>query len=204
MLSLLTHHVLAGEDALANLSVERTEGGTITGHVRIRSKTQGIALSLGDRITMGTLLLCWFPWSIADVHLQRKRTTSLLYRFCCIERYNILDPLRLAQSPHGDAPIANQILICTLNLTPHPSLVHLHPPPMPSRSSDVSDDREKGLQVEVASAVSPSHLAPEDALVKRYGRFGPFLAKLFASGVEARGVERVPEDQRETKNMWNK
>ncbi|KAL1759385.1 adaptin N terminal region-domain-containing protein [Schizophyllum commune] len=43
---------LFGEDALANLSVERTENGTITGHVRIRSKTQGIALSLGDRITM--------------------------------------------------------------------------------------------------------------------------------------------------------
>ncbi|KIJ94364.1 hypothetical protein K443DRAFT_683820 [Laccaria amethystina LaAM-08-1] len=43
---------LFGEDALANLSVERTEAGTITGHVRIRSKTQGIALSLGDRITM--------------------------------------------------------------------------------------------------------------------------------------------------------
>ncbi|KAF9447848.1 coatomer protein [Macrolepiota fuliginosa MF-IS2] len=43
---------LFGEDALANLSVERTEAGTITGHVRIRSKTQGIALSLGDKITM--------------------------------------------------------------------------------------------------------------------------------------------------------
>ena len=43
---------LFGEDALANLSIERTENGTITGHVRIRSKTQGIALSLGDRITM--------------------------------------------------------------------------------------------------------------------------------------------------------
>ncbi|PPQ71431.1 hypothetical protein CVT24_011939 [Panaeolus cyanescens] len=43
---------LFGEDALANLSIERTEGGTITGHVRIRSKTQGIALSLGDKITM--------------------------------------------------------------------------------------------------------------------------------------------------------
>ncbi|KDR85943.1 hypothetical protein GALMADRAFT_132560 [Galerina marginata CBS 339.88] len=43
---------LFGEDALANLSVERTENGTITGHVRIRSKTQGIALSLGDKITM--------------------------------------------------------------------------------------------------------------------------------------------------------
>ncbi|KAK7045761.1 coatomer subunit beta [Paramarasmius palmivorus] len=43
---------LFGEDALANLSIEKTEQGTITGHVRIRSKTQGIALSLGDRITM--------------------------------------------------------------------------------------------------------------------------------------------------------
>jgi coatomer subunit beta len=49
-----------GEDALANLSVERTEAGTITGHVRIRSKTQGIALSLGDRITMGRLVSAWF------------------------------------------------------------------------------------------------------------------------------------------------
>ncbi|KAF7294718.1 Coatomer protein [Mycena indigotica] len=43
---------LFGEDALANLSIERTPAGTITGHVRIRSKTQGIALSLGDKITM--------------------------------------------------------------------------------------------------------------------------------------------------------
>ena len=40
-----------GEDALANLSVEKRLDGTITGYVRIRSKTQGIALSLGDRIT---------------------------------------------------------------------------------------------------------------------------------------------------------
>jgi len=44
-----------GEDALANLSIEKTEAGNITGHVRIRSKTQGIALSLGDRITMGEI-----------------------------------------------------------------------------------------------------------------------------------------------------
>ena len=49
----LAERPVSGEDALANLSVERTEAGTITGHVRIRSKTQGIALSLGDRITMG-------------------------------------------------------------------------------------------------------------------------------------------------------
>jgi Coatomer beta subunit appendage platform len=46
---------LTGEDALANLSIEKTEAGNITGHVRIRSKTQGIALSLGDRITMGEI-----------------------------------------------------------------------------------------------------------------------------------------------------
>ncbi|KAK1923557.1 ER to Golgi transport-related protein [Papiliotrema laurentii] len=43
---------LFGEDALANCSLEKTEDGSITGHVRIRSKTQGIALSLGDKITI--------------------------------------------------------------------------------------------------------------------------------------------------------
>ncbi|KAL7425059.1 coatomer subunit beta [Cryptotrichosporon argae] len=43
---------LFGEDALANLSIEKTDDGHIQGHVRIRSKTQGIALSLGDRITI--------------------------------------------------------------------------------------------------------------------------------------------------------
>jgi coatomer subunit beta len=46
-----------GEDALVNISVERKEdAGTVgdkslVGYIRIRSKTQGIALSLGDRIT---------------------------------------------------------------------------------------------------------------------------------------------------------
>lgn len=39
-----------GEDALANLSIEKTEDGPILGNVRIRSKGQGLALSLGDRI----------------------------------------------------------------------------------------------------------------------------------------------------------
>ncbi|KAF8323804.1 Coatomer, beta subunit [Clavulina sp. PMI_390] len=44
---------LFGEDALANLSIEKNEEtGQIQGHVRIRSKTQGIALSLGDKITL--------------------------------------------------------------------------------------------------------------------------------------------------------
>ncbi|CAG8443026.1 1048_t:CDS:10 [Acaulospora colombiana] len=41
-----------GEDALANISIEKRVDGAITGHVRIRSKTQGIALSLGDKITL--------------------------------------------------------------------------------------------------------------------------------------------------------
>jgi coatomer subunit beta len=41
-----------GEDALANLSIEKQDDGPITGHVRIRSKAQGLALSLGDRITL--------------------------------------------------------------------------------------------------------------------------------------------------------
>ncbi|PVH23685.1 hypothetical protein CXQ85_003977 [Candidozyma haemuli] len=39
-----------GEDALANLCIERSAEGTIIGHVRIRSKGQGLALSLGDRV----------------------------------------------------------------------------------------------------------------------------------------------------------
>lgn len=38
---------LFGEDALANLSIEKNAEGVLQGHVRIRSKTQGIALSLG-------------------------------------------------------------------------------------------------------------------------------------------------------------
>ena len=41
-----------GEDALANISIEKCGDGPIIGHVRIRSKTQGIALSLGDKITL--------------------------------------------------------------------------------------------------------------------------------------------------------
>jgi coatomer subunit beta len=41
-----------GEDALANVSVERQADGKLVGNVRIRSKTQGIALSLGDKITL--------------------------------------------------------------------------------------------------------------------------------------------------------
>lgn len=39
-----------GEDALVNVSIEVKPEGGIRGHIRIRSKTQGVALSLGDKI----------------------------------------------------------------------------------------------------------------------------------------------------------
>ncbi|XP_034695241.1 coatomer subunit beta-1-like [Vitis riparia] len=41
-----------GEDALVNVSIEKQAKSKITGFIRIRSKTQGIALSLGDKITL--------------------------------------------------------------------------------------------------------------------------------------------------------
>lgn len=40
---------IIGEDALANLSIEKEgEDGQVTGFVRIRSRSQGLALSLGS------------------------------------------------------------------------------------------------------------------------------------------------------------
>ncbi|CAI0460682.1 unnamed protein product [Linum tenue] len=41
-----------GEDALVNISLEKQGDGKLSGYIRIRSKTQGIALSLGDKITL--------------------------------------------------------------------------------------------------------------------------------------------------------
>ncbi|ODN05725.1 Coatomer subunit beta [Orchesella cincta] len=44
-----------GEDALANLSIEKpvdTPNASVTGHIRIRAKSQAMALSLGDKITL--------------------------------------------------------------------------------------------------------------------------------------------------------
>lgn len=41
-----------GEDALVNICVEKAQDQTLAGYIRIRSKTQGIALSLGDKITL--------------------------------------------------------------------------------------------------------------------------------------------------------
>ncbi|XP_050434828.1 coatomer subunit beta [Adelges cooleyi] len=42
-----------GEDALANLSIEKgIDKPQVSGHIRIRAKSQGMALSLGDKINM--------------------------------------------------------------------------------------------------------------------------------------------------------
>ena len=83
----ITHVLICsniGEDALANLSVERTEAGTITGHVRIRSKTQGIALSLGDRITVGECdwfgVIRLFRPLTSLYLLQLRKITNRLYK----------------------------------------------------------------------------------------------------------------------------
>ena len=42
-----------GEDALANLSIEKLSADApVTGHIRLRAKSQGMALSLGDKINL--------------------------------------------------------------------------------------------------------------------------------------------------------
>lgn len=69
-------------------------------------------------------------------------------------------------------------------------------------SASFSD--EKGFAQEAVAESDVAERAPEAVIVKRYGRFGPILERMFAHGVEARGVERVPEDERSSKNMYNK
>lgn len=63
-----------GEDALVNVSVERKEDGEgkLGGYIRIRSKTQGIALSLGDRITsvQRTVKQASLPDSVATTIIE--------------------------------------------------------------------------------------------------------------------------------------
>lgn len=49
MLPVVSPLTNSGEDALANLSVEKEgERGPVTGFMRIRSRSQGLALSLGS------------------------------------------------------------------------------------------------------------------------------------------------------------
>ncbi|KAI6172152.1 Coatomer subunit beta [Aphelenchoides besseyi] len=48
-------HSIFGEDALTNISIEKNDpldpNSAISGHIRVRAKSQGMALSLGDKIS---------------------------------------------------------------------------------------------------------------------------------------------------------
>jgi hypothetical protein len=68
-----------------------------------------------------------------------------------------------------------------------------------------SGDEEKSVTgLEDAQDFHAVEAALDRVIVRRSGKLEPFLSRLFALGVEARGVERVPENQRESKNAWNK
>ncbi|KAJ7581387.1 cytosine-purine permease [Mycena floridula] len=67
-------------------------------------------------------------------------------------------------------------------------------------SDDSEKDLENGLDREGASQ---AELAPEEAIVHRWGNLGRIFKRLFDHGVEARGVERVPENERENTKIWN-
>ncbi|EGN93578.1 hypothetical protein SERLA73DRAFT_189287 [Serpula lacrymans var. lacrymans S7.3] len=76
---------------------------------------------------------------------------------------------------------------------------------MPGSQDYSLEDKEKNVTPSEPDVyeVEAAEGTPDRVIAKRYGALGPLLSKLFASGVEARGVERVPEDQREVKNIWN-
>lgn len=74
-------------------------------------------------------------------------------------------------------------------------------------STRSSADKEKDYavddpHVQVSHVDAEEH--PEAYYIEKYGSLGPIFQKLFSSGVEARGVQRVPEDERTAKNTWNK
>jgi hypothetical protein len=75
----VTDSHVAGEYALANLSVEKTANG-LMGHVRIRAKTQGIALSLGDRITMGVCFPVYRCALTESLHSAERRQAARMSR----------------------------------------------------------------------------------------------------------------------------
>ncbi len=84
LLWLLCYSLHAGEDALANLSIEKLDTGVINGHVRIRRKMQGIALALGDRITLGKYFT-FFPFQNApekSPSLAQKRQDKTSIELC--------------------------------------------------------------------------------------------------------------------------
>ncbi|KZT39929.1 hypothetical protein SISSUDRAFT_1044887 [Sistotremastrum suecicum HHB10207 ss-3] len=70
-------------------------------------------------------------------------------------------------------------------------------------SSLNSDEKIATLEDGKVDNAYRAEVSPDEVIVRRFGKFGGVLGKLFASGVEARGVERVLEEDRENKNVWN-
>lgn len=77
---------------------------------------------------------------------------------------------------------------------------------MPASPDYYTEDKENafGSIEDGLHRVAYAEAAPDRVIASRFGVLGPLLSRLFAIGVEARGIERVPEDQRESKNAWNK
>ncbi|KAG1782324.1 permease for cytosine/purines, uracil, thiamine, allantoin-domain-containing protein [Suillus placidus] len=66
------------------------------------------------------------------------------------------------------------------------------------------EDEEKSVAgLEDTQDVYAIEAAPDRVIVRYFGKLRPLLSRLFASKVEARGVERMPENQRESKNIGN-
>ncbi|KZT08643.1 uncharacterized protein LAESUDRAFT_735810 [Laetiporus sulphureus 93-53] len=74
---------------------------------------------------------------------------------------------------------------------------------MSSRHSVSLEEKEKASVGDSTDAVELTGRPDDAAIVKSYGRFGPIVERLFAHGVEMRGVERVLEHERSTKNQYN-
>ena len=53
------------------------------------------------------------------------------------------------------------------------------------------------------TAVGDEAALREDAIASRYGPLQGFFKRMLAMGVEVRGVERVPEDERTDRNSMN-
>jgi len=76
--------------------------------------------------------------------------------------------------------------------------------PMVSKDDTVSShDLEKDDAKADGVHVGIEEAAPDIVLEETYGKYGKFLKKLFDIGVEARGIERVPEDQRTKAHWWD-
>jgi len=71
-----------GEDALANICLEKI-GDAITGHIRIRSKTQGMALSLGDKVCISAIVT-----NLSD-YLESKVVCLVAYSSLLREMYGL-------------------------------------------------------------------------------------------------------------------